>query len=153
MLEVLLRAERPGDRDAVRALNERAFGGHEEADLVEALHRQQAAAVALVAEANGVVVGHIVFSPVHVECPDGKTLLGLAPMAVEPAHQKQGIGSRLVVEGLARSRAACADAVVVLGTDYLALLQSGAPVPTGSSVPTPATTAPASAPVTETTND
>lgn len=45
------------------------------------------------------------------------------------------------------------DAVLVLGTDYLSLLQSGAPVPTGSSVPAPATTAPASAPVTETTND
>jgi len=45
----------------------------------------------------------------------GKRLLGLAPMAVEPDSQKQGIGGRLVREGLALCRTAGADGVVVLG--------------------------------------
>ena len=47
--------------------------------------------------------------------PNGKRLVGLAPMAVAPDHQRQGIGSQLVREGLARCRAAGVDGVVVLG--------------------------------------
>jgi putative acetyltransferase len=115
MRELLVRSEGPRDRDAVRALNERAFGGHEEAEIVEALHRANAAAVALVAEVEGTVVGHILFSPVELDNANGRRLLGLAPMAVEPSRQRQGIGSRLVREGLERCRAAGADGVVVLG--------------------------------------
>ncbi len=99
----------------MRILNEHAFGGREEADIVEALHRAQAAVVALVAQAGAAVVGHILFSPVDVEEANGKRLVGLAPMAVAPDHQRQGIGSRLVREGLARCRAAGVDGVVVLG--------------------------------------
>jgi putative acetyltransferase len=115
MTDPLIRPEQPGDRDAVRVLNERAFGGREEADIVEALHRAQAAVVALVAEVGGDLVGHILFSPVAVEHSRGQRLLGLAPMAVEPDLQRQGIGSRLVREGLDRCRAAGVDVVVVLG--------------------------------------
>jgi putative acetyltransferase len=115
MTDLLIRPEQSLDRDAVRLVNERAFGGHEEADLVEALHRAQAAVVALVAEVGAGIVGHILFSPVEVEHSMGKRLLGLAPMSVEPGHQKQGIGGRLVREGLALCRTAGADGVVVLG--------------------------------------
>ena len=114
MTDPVVRIEQPGDRDAVRALNERAFGGREEADIVEALHRANAVVVALVAEVGAAVVGHILFSPVTVEHSD-TPLLGLAPMAVDPSRQRQGIGSRLVREGLERCRAAGADGVVVLG--------------------------------------
>ena len=110
-----IRPERPQDQDAVRTLNERAFGGREEADIVEALHRAQAVVVALVAQAGAAVVGHILFSPVEVEEANGKRLVGLAPMAVAPNHQRRGIGSQLVREGLAHCRAAGVDGVVVLG--------------------------------------
>lgn len=119
MPEPVIRSERPDDRDTVRALNERAFGGREEADIVEALHRANAAVVALVAEVGAVLVGHILFSPVTVEHSDTPPLVGLAPMAVTPGYQKQGIGTVLVREGLARCRTAGVEGVVVLGhADY-----------------------------------
>jgi len=101
-------------------VNTAAFGGRLEADLVEALHREGAAVVALVAEIEGdVVVGHILFSPVSVEPATPRRILGLAPMAVAPGFQARGIGTRLVREGLERCRAAGVEAVVVLGhTEY-----------------------------------
>jgi putative acetyltransferase len=113
--EPLIRDERAADGPAVRAVNEQAFGGREEADLVEALHRANAVVVALVAEVGAAVVGHILFSPVTVEHSAQPPLVGLAPMAVAPGYQKQGIGSVLVREGLARCRAAGVEGVVVLG--------------------------------------
>lgn len=124
MSEPFIRAEQAADKNGVRAVNERAFGGRAEADIVEALHRAHAAVVALVAEVGAEVVGHILFSPVDVECASWrqglspaivKRLVGLAPMAVAPDYQRRGIGSQLVREGLARCRANGFDGVVVLG--------------------------------------
>ena len=115
MTDATIRSEEARDRDAVRLVNERAFGGREEADIVEALHRANAVVVALVAEVGAAVVGHILFSPVTVEHSNNPPLVGLAPMAVAPGHQRKGIGSHLVREGLARCRAAGVDGVVVLG--------------------------------------
>lgn len=114
-MTTILRPELPADRAAVRAVNEAAFGQPAEAGLVEVLHRAGAAVVALVAEVDGTVAGHILFSPVTVEPPAGRLLLGLAPMAVAPPRQRSGLGSRLVREGLARCKAAGAAGVVVLG--------------------------------------
>ncbi|MEL6616594.1 MAG: N-acetyltransferase, partial [Bacteroidota bacterium] len=73
--------------------------------------------LALVAEDGGEVVGHIAFTPVTVEGASG--VMGLAPMAVAPGRQRQGIGSALVRAGLDACREAEATAVVVLGhPDY-----------------------------------
>lgn len=57
---------------------------------------------ALVAEADGAPVGHISFSP--VSCGDADNFVGvvLAPLAVHPKFQKQGIGARLVEAGMQR---------------------------------------------------
>jgi putative acetyltransferase len=115
MTDATIRSEEARDRDAVRLVNERAFGGREEADIVEALHRANAVVVALVAEVGAAIVGHILFSPVTVEHSNKPPLVGLAPMAVAPGNQKQGIGSVLVREGLARCRAAGVEGVVVVG--------------------------------------
>ena len=115
MSEVVIRDEKRDDRGAVRAVNERAFDRPGEADPVEALHREGASAVALVAEWATEVVGHILFSPVEAAVGSGKRLLGLAPMAVLPSFQRQGIGRQLVGEGLVRCAAAAFDGVVVLG--------------------------------------
>jgi putative acetyltransferase len=115
MRMISVREERPSDRAAVRAVNEEAFGQPLEANLVEALHQARAAIVALVAEREETIAGHILFSPVSVEHAHGRRLAGLAPMAVVPALQKQGIGSMLVGEGLARCRAAGFDGIVVVG--------------------------------------
>ena len=102
------------DIAAVCALHREAFGGDAEAALVEGLHAAGAARVSLLAEAGGVIAGHVLFSPatvdgLHIE------LAGLAPMAVLPSLQRRGVGARLVEAGLARCRALGIDAVVVLG--------------------------------------
>jgi putative acetyltransferase len=112
---VEIREELPRDRAAVRAVNEAAFGQAAEANLVESIHDAAAVIASLVAVAGGVIVGHILFSPVDVERTGGRRLAGLAPMAVAPAYQKQGLGSRLVRDGLARCAEAGYDGVVVVG--------------------------------------
>lgn len=113
--EAVIRGEQAGDAAAIRAAHEQAFGASGEADLVEALRGADAIVVSLVAAVEGVVMGHVLFSPVEIERGDEAQVVGLAPMAVSPAAQRRGIGSRLVREGLDRCRAAGVDAVVVLG--------------------------------------
>jgi putative acetyltransferase len=110
-----IRAEREEDRAAVRAVNLSAFETPSEANLVDALREHARPVVSLVAEDNGAVVGHILFSPVSLSGHPGLEMMGLAPMAVASAHQRQGIGSALVRAGLERCRQLGVGAVVVLG--------------------------------------
>jgi len=97
-------------------VNERAFAQSSEADIVDAVRSAGAMTLSLVALLRGEVVGHILFSPVTVQSPNGNfDAVGLAPMAVVPELQKNGIGSQLVQRGLAELRAAGHELVVVLG--------------------------------------
>ncbi len=112
-LNVAIRPEAPIDAAAVRTVNTAAFPTAAEADLVAELHHQNAVVVSLVAEVEGRIVGHVLFSP--IETPASTRILGLAPMAVVPELQSRGIGSRLVTEGLSRCRELGYQAVVVLG--------------------------------------
>ena len=69
-----------------------------------------------VAEVDGQVVGHILFSDLPIVTPEGGSVpSSLAPMAVVPSHQRRGIGSMLVREGLRACREAGHRIVVVLG--------------------------------------
>ena len=110
-----IRPERPEDASRVRHVNELAFGQPAEADLVEKLRQACSDALSLVAE-DGAIVGHILFTPVIIE-ETGKHLLGmgLAPMAVRPDRQRQGIGSQLVRRGLDILRERGCPFVVVVG--------------------------------------
>jgi putative acetyltransferase len=112
---MIVRDEHPRDRAAVRAVNLAAFDTSAEADLVDTLRAQAHPIVSLVAEVDGEVVGHILLSPVTLDGHPELRLMGLAPMAVAPAHQRQGIGSALVRAGLERCRQLDIGAVVVLG--------------------------------------
>ena len=95
----------------MRAVVAAAFGQDDEADLVEALHAAGDAAIALVAEQDGAVVGHVLFSPMR----SPERCLGLAPVSVTPAHQGSGIGSTLIRAGLERAREEGWRGVFVLG--------------------------------------
>ena len=69
----------------------------QEGNIVDALRSNGAASLSLVATLDGRVVGHIMYSPASVE--GGVTGAALGPMAVHPAHQRQGIGTKLVEAG------------------------------------------------------
>lgn len=115
--QAAIRPEKTEDIAAIFAVNQQAFKRREEARLVDVLRAQVSPLLSLVAVVDKAVVGHILFSPVHVEnarrAP--QLMLGLAPMAVLPEYQGKGIGSLLVRRGLDACRAAGSGAVVVLG--------------------------------------
>ncbi len=112
---MLIRAEREEDREAVYAVNVSAFETPAEADLVDALREHAQPLVSLVAEVEGAVVGHLLFSPVAVSGHPGLRVMGLAPMAVAPEQQRKGIGSALVRAGLEACGRLGFVVVVVLG--------------------------------------
>lgn len=112
---MLIRNERAGDEDAIRRVHLEAFGGDLEARLVDLLRQRGKAVTSLVADQHGHVVGHVLFSSVTIDNTPGCRALGLAPVAVLPAAQRAGIGSRLVREGLIRCRGAGYDLVVLVG--------------------------------------
>lgn len=107
----MIRDETGNDMDAVRRVVVAAFGQAAEADLVEALRESGDAVISLVAEDDGEIVGHIMFS--RLQAPD--RCIALAPLSVVPVRQNQGIGSKLVLEGLARAKRAGWRAVFLLG--------------------------------------
>jgi putative acetyltransferase len=115
-----IRMEEPEDFAGIRAVNLAAFGRESEANLVDQL-RLATSTISLVAVEGDRVVGHIFFSPVLLEgtCFHDLKLLGLAPMAVLPDYQRQGIGSLLIQHSLEEHLQSKFSAVVVLGhTEY-----------------------------------
>jgi putative acetyltransferase len=115
--DVVVRPESADDAIAIRALLEDAFGGSAEAALVEQLRATNEIVLALVAIASpDVVVGFIAFERLQIEMADGSRAgIALAPLAVGTAHQRCGIGSALVREGLDRLAARHEEIVLVLG--------------------------------------
>lgn len=106
-----LRSARPDDEAAIAALLVAAFGGADEARLVERLRRCRAAVAELVAEERGVIVGQVMLS--RMVQPEG--WVALAPVAVSPGRQRRGIGSALVRAAVSAARASGWRAVVVVG--------------------------------------
>ena len=109
-----VRSERPADIPHVHALNVAAFDSPTEATLVDAL-RERADVISIVAEQDGHIIGHILFSPVRLTGADDLRAVGLAPMAVALERQRTGIGSALIREGLAHCQRQGVGAVFVVG--------------------------------------
>ena len=113
---MIIRNEQPGDASALHNVHCAAFPTDAEARLVDRLRANSHGPISLVAEIDGLVVGHILFSPVSIDGnPEVAGGLGLAPVAVLPAWQRQGVGSRLIEAGLAACRKQGFRFVVVLG--------------------------------------
>ncbi len=114
--EVLIRHETASDREAVLRCERAAFGEDSEAELVEALREGGKFLLSLVAEVDGEIVGHALYTPLRVESDSGVAEFPtLGPLAVSPEHQKQGIGSKLVEAAHEELKAAGHTAVFVLG--------------------------------------
>lgn len=111
----VVRPEAPHEAARIRLVHEAAFGQTAEADLVDALRAHAVPYLGWVAEAEGAVVAHVCFSPVQLERAPQLRAVGLAPMAVWPTHQRQGIGTALVQAALRACRQAGHEVVVVLG--------------------------------------
>lgn len=98
-----IRKERPQDYSEIYAVIKNAFESAEHADgnehdLVNALRKGDACIpeLSLVAEEDGKIVGHIMFTRAHV---GQEVVLALAPLSVLPEYQTRGIGSALIEEG------------------------------------------------------
>jgi putative acetyltransferase len=94
-----MRLESAGDAPQIRKLLEASFPGHDEADLVDNLRRDGDIVLSLVAEADGCVIGQVLFSRVSVNGEAGsQPAVALAPLAVHTEYRRRGIGTRLVRE-------------------------------------------------------
>ena len=114
---MLIRPETRDDHAAIADVNAAAFGGDQEARLVDLLRKARLLIASLVAvDDSGQVVGHIAFSPATIVTGSNeRQVASLAPMSVVPAHQRQGIGSMLVDCGLQACREVGYRAVLVVG--------------------------------------
>lgn len=117
-LEMVIRSEQLEDHARVDEVHRRAFGQPDEAQLVAAIRQADGfdPFLSLVAVQNEQLLGHILFSPISIVGENGDVpALALAPMAVIPGCQRQGIGSELVAAGLQTARLAGHRIVIVLG--------------------------------------
>lgn len=112
-----IRCETLPDYKVIAEVNTLAFGQQNEAKLVEEIRRSDRyiSELSLVAEVENVVVGHILFSYIDLVGEETLQVLGLAPLAVHPQFQRQGIGSSLIKAGLEIAEAKKEAIVIVLG--------------------------------------
>ncbi|MGQ0601527.1 MAG: GNAT family N-acetyltransferase [Anaerolineales bacterium] len=119
-MSIIIRPQNSTDCAAIRLVNENAFGGTGEANVIEALRERGQVTFSFVAEVENRIAGHILFSPVTLETKHGSFGgLSLAPLAVLPEFQRRGIGAQLARAGLDECRRLNCAFVVVLGhPDY-----------------------------------
>jgi putative acetyltransferase len=109
----MIRYTRASDRDAVAQVVTAAFGRADEADLVARLRADEDVLFELVAEEDGEIVGHILFSRLWA---DRSELYGaLAPLAVHPDRHRQGLGQKLTRAGIESAREFGCHGLLVLG--------------------------------------
>ncbi len=141
-MKMIIRQETSDDFGAVSALIKAAFASAEhrdgsEQDLVASLRNSSSFVpeLSLIAEIDGEIVGHILFTEALV---GGDTALALAPLSVSPPHQRKGIGAALIAEGHRIAGELGYAYVIVLGSEtyypragYLPAAQFGIEIPEG----------------------
>jgi len=112
-----IRTATDADFDDVLAVEREAFGEEDEAELVRALLDDASArpVLSLLAFQGNRVVGHILFTRGRLQAHPQLSLAILAPLAVVPDAQNQGIGGKLIAHGLGLLTASGVDLVFVLG--------------------------------------
>jgi putative acetyltransferase len=117
--EIHVRPENAGDpqeRTAIRAVIAAAFQRVDEADLVDQLRADNHALLSLVAECEGSIIGHVLFSRMWIDNARGRvSAVALAPVAVMPDHQRKGIAALLITRGIELLRQRNEAIVIVLG--------------------------------------
>ncbi|WBU53431.1 GNAT family N-acetyltransferase [Paracoccus sp. SCSIO 75233] len=114
-----IRPEQPCDEAAISTLTTEAFAPMEhssgtEAQIIEGLRDAGALLLSLVAVEKDAIIGHVAFSPITIDGED-HGWIGLGPVSATPGRQREGIGSALIREGLARMRSAGRKGCVLLG--------------------------------------
>ena len=99
-MTITIRPETQQGHQAVESILLSAFPTGAESKVVNAIRENGNAVISLVAVFDEKVIGHILFSPVTTHPPTPEKGLGLAPVAVDPVHQSQGVGSKLIRAGL-----------------------------------------------------
>jgi len=113
---VIIRNESTADWAAIRSVNEAAFEGSLEADLVDKLRAAGDILLSLVAISDNKILGHILFSRMSIQTSTGLVpAVALAPMAVLPDHQRRGIGGQLIRKALSSLAAHGEKIVIVVG--------------------------------------
>ncbi len=112
-----IRSETEKDYLAVAQVHKLAFGREEEELLVEKIRDSQyyIPELTLLAEVNDSVIAHSMLSYIHLVGEETFQVLGLAPIAVHPDFQNQGIGSALVNAGLSKANVLEQTLIIVLG--------------------------------------
>lgn len=117
-MNIMIRIENKNDYKTIIQINDLAFNQPNEGLMISALRKNKKfiPELSLVAEIESKVVGHILFFPLNIVSKENSfEVLSLAPMAVHPEYQRKGIGKKLVIEGLKKSKEFGFKAVVVLG--------------------------------------
>lgn len=120
---MIIRPSKNDDLESIASLYEDAFGEHDGkviAQLALDIIEDETAVpfLSIVAENHNSIVGHITFSPVVIEGEKELSTYILAPLAVSKAHQKKGIGTKLINYGLDEMRKHSVDIILVLGDPH-----------------------------------
>ncbi len=112
--DLTIRPAQPGDAGSISRIHELAFGQPGEAQLIESLNDEAAVVLSLLAEQDGALLGHLLFSRLQ-SLPEIGPVVSLAPIAVMPDTQRQGIGSKLIQAAHQQLQASGEVLSVVLG--------------------------------------
>jgi len=117
---ITIREENKNDLITIKKINDKVFGQSQEGDIIDKIRESDSQVLSLIAEIDNNIVGHIFYSTAEIEFNNERIAgMGLAPMAVLPEYQKQGIGKRLIIESLNILKKKPIPFIIVLGhEDY-----------------------------------